>query len=1034
MKNDAVKRVVHLFRIGFFLFAGFSTKILSGHPIDTVFQVSWATCQSTCSGTLGSNIFPNGDFGSGIPNIFPTNPGIAPGYNYQLNPPPNDGWYCITNNTSSWGSFAASRWIKIEDNGPEPNGYMMVVNASYQPGLFYQKTVEVCELTTYEFSIDVINLFKSAFPNAIKPNLSFLLDGVEVCETGNIPSDEQWHTSRFSFTTAPGQTSILLALRNNAPGGNGNDLAIDNISFRACGPEIMVSDTVFFCPGSIVTLEPSLSNFPFSAPTYQWQVWSDSVWVSLPAEDSTTLVLPSAVAGQQYRLLVASALGNLELANCRVASAPITLAYSYTLPVGIGLDSIPCPGDTGGASASVIGGTSPFVYNWSNGANTSVVSGLEAGWYAVTVTDGNGCTGSASAMLPSAQVASLSLLPTPVSCPGGMDGCLVALVNGWGGSLIYSWSNGESNASLGQLSAGEYGLTVTNEQGCALEGLALVETLPSFNLSLFSSPATCAQSQDGQAWVEVNGSGGPFLYLWENGQSTPPISGLSSGWYSLTVTNSWGCTQVDSVWVAAAAPLQWVIETMDVRCSGGSDGMATAVVSGGLPPYQYTYSMGGIGATAGQLPAGTYNLLISDSLGCMVSTSFQIEEPPLLELGLLVTGVSCYEGLDGAVHVEAAGGVPPYQYQWSTGATGASLQEVAAGNYEVTVTDSNGCLQLSSAVVSAPDSLFHSFLEVAPRCYSSSDGSLSVVIGGGTAPYVVNWGDGSAAPVRSNLPAGHYVVTIVDAKGCQSIGSAVLMPPEELRLLLEAEAETCLGFANGRIEAWVQGGVGPYIWSWSNAGTGPEQLGLAAGTYRVTVTDVQGCTVSGEETIFTAVTPFVDLGLDLKWKLGESLVLSAQHLYPDSSTLTYQWEGIGGDTSCIGCSWISFVPVQSGCQRLILSNEEGCIARDSVCITIDSRRELYIPNVFHPDKDGWNDFFTVYSDPSVKTLRRLSVYSRWGEEVFRANNIPTNEELLGWDGRHRGLDMLPGVYVYQVEVEFWDGELKWYSGDVTLVR
>jgi hypothetical protein len=119
MKNDAVKRVVHLFRIGFFLFACLATKILSGHPIDTVFQVS---CQSTCSGTLGSNIFPNGDFGSGVPNVLPTNPGIAPGYNYQLNPPPNDGWYCITNNTSSWGSFAASRWIKIEDNGPEPNG------------------------------------------------------------------------------------------------------------------------------------------------------------------------------------------------------------------------------------------------------------------------------------------------------------------------------------------------------------------------------------------------------------------------------------------------------------------------------------------------------------------------------------------------------------------------------------------------------------------------------------------------------------------------------------------------------------------------------------------------------------------------------------------------------------------------------------------------------------------------------------------------------------------------------------------------
>ena len=197
------------------------------------------TCTSICHGSLGDNIYPNGDFGSGIPNVIPVNPGLAPGYIYQTNPPPNDGYYSIANSTTPWGWFAADKWINIEDNGPEPNGYMMVVNASYPPGMFFQSTVAVCEGTLYEFSVDVINIFESYFTGTIYPNLTFMIDNVAYCETGDISNDEQWHTVRFSFTTAPGQTSLLLGMRNNAPGGYGNDLAIDNISFRACGPKLL---------------------------------------------------------------------------------------------------------------------------------------------------------------------------------------------------------------------------------------------------------------------------------------------------------------------------------------------------------------------------------------------------------------------------------------------------------------------------------------------------------------------------------------------------------------------------------------------------------------------------------------------------------------------------------------------------------------------------------------------------------------------------------------------------------------------------
>ncbi|MDX1407248.1 MAG: hypothetical protein R3330_03915, partial [Saprospiraceae bacterium] len=192
--------------------------------------------QPLCRGSLGENIFEQGDFGSGPEVLVGTDPGIAPGYRYTTWMPVNDGFYTITNNTGAWYRIWPT-WLLIRDHSPDPYGYMMVVNASYQPGVFYEQTVTgLCANTTYEFSADVINLIRTDVPGHIRPNVSFLIDGVEYYTTGSIPQDETWKQVGFTFTSEPDQTEVRLTLRNNAPGGRGNDLALDNISFRACGP------------------------------------------------------------------------------------------------------------------------------------------------------------------------------------------------------------------------------------------------------------------------------------------------------------------------------------------------------------------------------------------------------------------------------------------------------------------------------------------------------------------------------------------------------------------------------------------------------------------------------------------------------------------------------------------------------------------------------------------------------------------------------------------------------------------------------
>lgn len=288
--------------------------------------VSSALLAQVCGGNLGENIFTDGDFGRGLANTLPNDPGIAPGYVYTPQGPPFDGFYTVTNNTSNWPGLFGT-WLGVGDNSPDPNGYMMVVNASLQPGLFYEQEVDgLCENTFYQFTADIINLIRAGTPNHIDPNVSFLLNGNEEYATGLIPKTNTWNTYGFTFTTLPGQTSVTLSLRNNAPGGNGNDLAIDNISFRACGPlaQILPETVERICEdGQFTTLTATIEGEQYPSPAVQWQTSPDggNTWIDLVGENDFTFVHTELASGfYYYRYLLANGAGNLANERCRVVS------------------------------------------------------------------------------------------------------------------------------------------------------------------------------------------------------------------------------------------------------------------------------------------------------------------------------------------------------------------------------------------------------------------------------------------------------------------------------------------------------------------------------------------------------------------------------------------------------------------------------------------------------------------------------------------------------------------------------------------
>lgn len=498
-----------------------------------------------CDGNLGENIFTEGDFGSGPANVLLPNPQIAPGYNYQTNPPPDDGYYTITNNTSQWGSFA-SNWADIADNSSDPNGYMMVVNASYTPGLFYEQEVEgLCENTLYVFSVDVYNLMLA---NGIRPNISFLLDGLVVYQTGDISNNQKWNTYGFTFTTSPGQTSITLALQNNAPGGIGNDLALDNITFRPCGPEALIlpTDIANICEdGSPIQLEATVVGSQYNTPNFQWQQSFDEgmTWVDIAGETGMTYTHTDLSGGlYYYRYLLANDPSNLLNSKCRVVS---NIKIVNVVPKFYTIVDTLCQG-----------------LSFSLGNNLYSNTGI----YVDSLLTSIGCDSIVTldlTIVPAGNMEATFNIMDP-SCSDLLDGSIQVdtIINGTGPYSIYINDELASNpGSLFNLGEATYTYRIIDHFRCSFEETISLQT---------PNPFTIELGDDWQINLGESISLNPFFsepadnYLWSPADlidcdldcETLDFTPTQSALYSLTATSFSGCLATDSIFVEVATVRQ----------------------------------------------------------------------------------------------------------------------------------------------------------------------------------------------------------------------------------------------------------------------------------------------------------------------------------------------------------------------------------------------------------------------------------------------------------------------------------------------
>ena len=537
--------------------------------------------------------------------------------------------------------------------------------------------------------------------------------------------------------------------------------------------------------------------------------------------------------------------------DCQKQTASITINQPPIISAEYESINISCfGGNDGEITITANGGTGTLTYIWSDGGSGANRTGLIAGTYSVEISDVNGCKISiANIILTQPPKLETSATFTAVSCFGAVDGRIDLTVTG--GTLPYNfgWSNGSSSEDPQNLAVGTYNVDVRDAKGCLVKTSVTVTQPDSLKLSFIHQNATCAGSSTGSINLSVQGGTAPYSYEWSNGSASEDISAVQSGTYRVVVTDKNGCKTNGEIIVSQPDSLKATATSVAVKCFDGTDGSIDLTATGGTLPYSYSWSNSAASEDIQNLKAGTYTATVKDANQCEVSVTVNVLQPDSLHISFTKTNAQCRAKNDGTISLSVSGGIKPYSYAWSNGATTSEIQNLEAGTYSVTVTDSNQCQKQLSIVISEPDSLKIESLLTQVNCFGGSDGKIDISVFGGTQPYIYDWSNSATSQDIVNLKAGIYNVNVQDAQGCRQSLNFEIKQPDSLKVSALSEAVLCKDNANGKIDVTVTGGVSPYQFTWAHGPATEDVTGLAAGTYTVTVQDANGCQISLQTTV-----------------------------------------------------------------------------------------------------------------------------------------------------------------------------------------
>lgn len=678
------------------------------------------------------------------------------------------------------------------------------------------------------------------------------------------------------------------------------------------------------------------------------------------------------------------------------------------------------------ATSSTPGAT----FEWTSGNPSASYTATAAGTYTVTATNPlDGCTATSSVTV-SADTASpviVSVEPDSLNCLTTTTTLFVATsaVN-----PTFAWSNGNTNQSFTTTSAGTYVVTVTDtDNGCTA---SYTETVVQDTIAPPLSINTPSQLNCDTLSIDltVTSMASPVDYLWSNGELVATTAISSPGIFSVTVTNTQNnCTSTISQTVTQniATPTVSIMPSVFMTCFNSSQTL-TATASPASVIYAWSNSATTSSTTV--TSANNYSVTVEDPAnGCTATATEQVQAdltPPQVNI-LQPATLSCVVldvDIDGTTNVSNAA------YAWSTGETTPSINVSSPASYTLTVTNTdNGCTA-SNLVTVAQNIVVPSVIISTPVPHGCAIASQVLTTTTNAVSPSYTWSTGASASSATITSAGLYTVTVTNGvNGCTASQTQTVVDAPPLVLSANTIDPLCITFPNsGNIAVTPTSGTPSYSYLWSDSSRNAVLGNLRPGSYQVTVSDAQGCTAVGSYILGYQYDFTIEANPRVAIPLGESVVLEYV-VNGNAGTLTNLWSP-NRYIDCETCANPTVSPLATLLYRIDVENQVGCKASDTLTIKVVPSYELYVPNAFTPNQDGFNDIYEIYGNKKIWKFMDMQIFNRWGEMVFTSNDID-----FKWDGRYKGSLLTPQVLTYILQISYINGFTdKLQTGTISLIR
>jgi gliding motility-associated-like protein len=686
-----------------------------------------------------------------------------------------------------------------------------------------------------------------------------------------------------------------------------------------------------------------------------------------------------------------------------------------------------CGDSTGAVAVTPSGGTAPYAYLWDDatpGSTDSSVTNLPVGVYNVTVTDANDCQlfKSVAVIDTSDLVVTLDSIKN-VSCFGGTDGAAYISINGAVDPYSVAWSNLETTEDITLLTAGNYSVTVTDNNLCSrvLDVTITEPTELTATANVLNEPL-CFGTASGSAEVVPDGGTGPYSYLWPDGQTSAVAIDLANGDYTVTVTDANLCTTTVLVTLTEPDSITFGFEFIRTACGDSIGQINIANILGGTSPYTVDWAsdawQGGSYPLADSMNTDTirnlwvanYVAIVTDGNGCVVRDSMNMTDTSKMSIKLdSLARVTCHGGDNGAIRVHAEDGSIPYIYTWLndldvTIDSDSLLNDAMAGTYRLQVTDAGQCQRDTAFTITEPTEIVNQWVFTdSIVCHGETTASLYALIAGGVPPYEYQWLNSSDESMSNdssltNVGPDRYYLTVTDANNCLYLDSIEIFEPSKFIVDIKDFGPTNCTDSTGWAKVTIEDRpdqadhLYTYSYNWYLAsdpsviieGQTTDSISkLWVDSYFVVVTDNLGCSAS--DTILIQDISGLDFEIDpislptcLSINNGVAAIISVEN---GSAPFDYVWK-FGTDTIATSDT-ARVLPV--GTTNVFVIDDFGCRAVKALTMADDSVLAI---DYF----DVRNDYSTSGQSPNG----RITVYAMGGVKDY-SYHWENEDGGLTWD-------------------------------------